>query len=97
LLASFGRASTLAAHSPDVVGYAVVAAASAVWRLNPAEGGGAPMCMMQLAINLAIGLDSHNDTLRQNGTDAEQVGIRKGAIKTCRLSRQHVVIDPLSD
>jgi hypothetical protein len=45
----------------DVVDYGVVAAIVAVAR---ADGGGSPMVTMRLLVNLAMGLDGHNDLLR---------------------------------
>lgn len=55
--------------SSDVVDYAVVAAIVAV---APAHGGGAAMLWMQLLVNLAMGLDGHNESLRprKNGSQA---------------------------
>ena len=68
MLTSFGVASTLTTRLSDVVGYDVVAAMVAVCWLAPA-GGGAPMEMMQFLVNVAFGLDGHNNTLRYEETD----------------------------
>ena len=73
MLTSFGGASTLTTRRSDIVGYEVVAAMVAVCWLAPADGG-APM-KMQFLVNLAFGLDGHNDTLRSEETDRGQLVI----------------------